>query len=90
VSTTLVGPPAQPRCPVCNASLDDDQHWCLECGAAARTRVAPTPRWRAATAVIAIAIVLALIAIGFAVARLARHNSSHATAAPLTTTAVKP
>jgi hypothetical protein len=70
VSAQLAYAPVQPRCPVCDASLADEQNWCLACGAAARTRIAPTPRWRAATAVVGVAVLLALVAIGFALARL--------------------
>jgi hypothetical protein len=52
-------------CPRCGAHVSDDQDWCLRCGDAARTRLAPTPNWRlpiaAAAAVAALAgIVLAL------------------------------
>jgi len=68
--------PAQPGCPVCNAALAPTQSWCLECGAAARTRIAPTPRWRPIALIAALAAILAIIAIGFAVARLARGSSS--------------
>jgi hypothetical protein len=67
---------AQPACPVCNRALAATQSWCLECGAAARTRVAPTPRWRPLAFVAALAAILAIVAIGFAVARLARGSTS--------------
>lgn len=63
--------PAQPACPVCDRALEATQSWCLECGAAARTRIAPTPRWRPFALIAAIAAVLAIVAIGFALARLA-------------------
>lgn len=43
-------PPTRPegtiRCARCGADVPPDHDWCLECGLAARTRVAPTPRWR--------------------------------------------
>ncbi|HWH12346.1 MAG TPA: hypothetical protein VG165_14555 [Solirubrobacteraceae bacterium] len=68
--------PAQPACPVCNRALAPTQSWCLECGAAARTRVAQTPRWRPLAFVAALAAILAIVAIGFAVARLARGSTS--------------
>jgi hypothetical protein len=74
--------PAQPCCPVCNRPLAPAQSWCLECGAAARTRIAPTPRWRPLALLTAFAALLAVIAIGFAIARLARGSTS-----PSTTTA---
>jgi hypothetical protein len=73
---------AQPGCPVCNSALAPNQSWCLECGAAARTRIAPTPRWRPIALITAVAALLAIIAIGFAVARLARGPAT-----PQTTTA---
>jgi hypothetical protein len=46
-------------CPRCGAPLHADQDWCLECGAAARTRIAPTPNWRGP--VIALAVVAAAV-----------------------------
>ena len=69
---------AQPGCPVCDAALAPDQSWCLECGAAARTRIAPTPRWRPLALIAALATILAIVAIGFAVARLVRGSSGPA------------
>lgn len=71
MSTSVPGVPIQARCPSCDASLAEDQHWCLECGTAARTRIAPTPRWRAATLAALAAGVLAVVAISVALARLA-------------------
>ncbi len=60
-------------CPFCGAPLAADQSWCVECGAAARTRLAPTPRrWRTAAAVLLLASVLAVAAIALAVAMLIR------------------
>lgn len=79
--------PVQPRCPVCDAPLADEQNWCLECGAAARTRIAPTPRWRVATAVTVAAVVLALTAIGFAIDRLVGGSSRSTTVTTQTVTA---
>lgn len=52
--------PVSERCPLCGATLDAAQDWCLACGAAARTRLAATPRWRLLVAVIAVVIVLSL------------------------------
>ena len=61
-------PPTERACPRCGASLASDQEWCLSCGTAVRTRIAPTPRWRvpvvlvgALVALIAAALVLALV-----------------------------
>lgn len=54
-------------CPRCGAQVARDQDWCLECGYAARTTIARTPRWRApiiAAAAVA-AIALGLLAVAF-------------------------
>lgn len=67
---TLVAAQSQ-SCPVCAARLAEDQSWCLDCGAAARTRIAPTPpRWRLLAAVLVLAAVLAVAAIVIAIGRL--------------------
>ena len=46
-------------CPRCGAELAPDQEWCLSCGNAVGTRIAPTPRWR--LPVILVGTVLALL-----------------------------
>jgi hypothetical protein len=69
VTEVAAPPPATERaCPRCGASLAPDQEWCLSCGTAVGTRIAPTPRWRlpiflvgALVALIAAALVLALV-----------------------------
>ncbi|MHB1537279.1 MAG: hypothetical protein ACYCUM_00310 [Solirubrobacteraceae bacterium] len=33
------------HCPLCGGELGAEQDWCLGCGAAARTRLAATPKW---------------------------------------------
>jgi predicted nucleic acid-binding Zn ribbon protein len=67
-----VAPPPVSSCPLCSAPLAADQAWCLDCGAAARTRIVPTPpRWPLFGAIIVLAALLALAAIAVAVARLA-------------------
>ena len=60
--------PADPRapipCPRCGAEVAGDQAWCLECGLSARTRLAPTPNWRApviAAGAVGLAAIVALI-----------------------------
>ncbi|MBA2261128.1 MAG: hypothetical protein H0W03_00500 [Solirubrobacterales bacterium] len=63
-------PPEPLRCPRCDASLRDDQDWCLECGAPARTRLAPAPNWRVPAVVVVTMIVLAGAAFAFAFVRL--------------------
>jgi hypothetical protein len=62
-------PPEDPRamrCPSCGAEVRGDQDWCLECGVPARTRLAPTPRWRVPLAVVASVIALAGAALAIA------------------------
>ena len=61
-------PPTERACPRCGASLAPDQEWCLSCGTAVRTQIAPTPRWRVPVvlvgtlvALIAAALILALV-----------------------------
>jgi len=58
-------PPAveQRACPRCGAELAPDQEWCLSCGNAVGTRIAPTPRWR-------LPIVLVAAVLGLFVAAL--------------------
>lgn len=60
--------PAEARppmaCPRCGAPVPGEQSWCLECGLAARTRLAPAPNWRApliAAAAIGLAAIAALV-----------------------------
>jgi hypothetical protein len=74
--------PAALRCPRCGATVAPEQDWCLECGAPARTRLAPTPNWRAPIAAIALVIVLAGAAFAFAFSDLTADdgNVSSATA----------
>ena len=67
-----VAPPGAPpapgtvACPRCGASIGPEQSWCLECGAPARTRLVPTPNWRAPVAVLALVVLLAGIALAVA------------------------
>jgi hypothetical protein len=70
-------------CPRCGAPVAPDQDWCLDCGAAARTRLAPTPNWRAPVALVAVIALLA--GAGLAAAFVALTNDS--TKAPATSTA---
>lgn len=58
-------------CPLCGSPLGATQEWCLSCGAAARTRLAATPAWRAPLIVLAIVIVLALAGLTAALVYLA-------------------
>lgn len=52
-------PPETLRCPRCSAEVGPEQGWCLECGAPARTRLAPTPNWRLPAIAIAGIVLLA-------------------------------
>lgn len=64
------GPPADGpvpiRCPRCGAQVAGDQDWCLSCGAAARTRLAPTPNWRTPLTVLGLVATAALLAMAIA------------------------
>jgi hypothetical protein len=81
----VAGPAPVPlRCPRCGAYVGPEQDWCLECGAPARTRLAPTPNWRAPIAVVAVVVLLAGLALALAFTSLTRDdgNVSAATTAP--------
>jgi hypothetical protein len=68
-------------CPRCASAIAPEQDWCLACGAPARTRLAPTPNWRAPIAVAAILVLLAGFALSLAFVRLTKE-----TPAPVTVT----
>lgn len=59
-------------CPLCGARLEPAQDWCLRCGAAARTRVAATPRWRAPLVLLLVLAALCLAVLAGALVKLAR------------------
>jgi hypothetical protein len=63
-------------CPLCGSSLDPTQDWCLRCGAAARTRLAATPRWKGLVLLLAIVAVLALGVLAAALVKLAGDTGS--------------
>ena len=82
-------PPTERACPRCGASLAPDQEWCLSCGTAVRTRIAPTPRWRVPVvlvgtllALIAAALILALVELSGDPQPVAKAPSSTPTATP--------
>ena len=58
-------------CPLCGAPLDPAQEWCLSCGAAARTRLAATPNWRAPVVAIALLVAVSLAVLTVALVKLA-------------------
>jgi hypothetical protein len=72
-------------CPLCGAPLHPEQEWCLRCGAAARTRLAASPGWRAPIVALAVVVALSLGVLAAALVKLAG-DSGHSTAAPTTTT----
>jgi uncharacterized paraquat-inducible protein A len=65
--------PPQDRelCPLCGGPLAPEQDWCLRCGAAARTRLAASPRWKAPMIVLAVVTALALAVLAAALVKLA-------------------
>jgi hypothetical protein len=83
----LPGPaPAPLRCPRCGANVAPEQDWCLECGAPARTRLAPTPNWKLPIALVAVVVLLAGLALAFAFTSLTSDDgnvSAATTAAPV-------
>jgi hypothetical protein len=90
VSVAPPGAPPDPgtvACPRCAATIGPDQAWCLECGAPARTRLVPTPNWRAPVAVLAVVVLLA--GIGLALAFVALTNDTEP-AAPVNSQAPPP
>jgi hypothetical protein len=56
---------------LCGAPLRADQDWCLRCGAAARTRLAAPPKWKALVVTVAILAVVAFAVLAAALVRLA-------------------
>ncbi|HEX6619468.1 MAG TPA: hypothetical protein VF024_07410 [Solirubrobacteraceae bacterium] len=82
--------PAPLRCPRCGATVGPEQDWCLECGAPARTRLAPTPNWRLPIAVGAVVVLLAGVALALAFTRLTRDDGNVVAATAPTTAPVQP
>jgi len=90
VSVAPPGAPPAPgtvACPRCGTSIAPDQSWCLECGAPARTRLVPTPNWRAPVALLALVVLLAGIALAVAFVALTNDNEP---AAPVNSQAPPP
>ena len=78
-------PPGTIACPRCGQPVGPDQDWCLNCGAAARTRLAPTPNWRLPIA--GLALVVALAGVALAVAFVTLTGNSDTPSQTITTTA---
>src|SRR5207245_11618399 len=92
-----VSTPAGEACPLCGGSLDAAQDWCLRCGAAARTRLAASPNWKAPAILLAVVVVVALAVLAAAVVKLAGSSGAKtitrtlpAVAAPAPTTTAPP
>ena len=92
MSATAAPPGAGLACPRCGANLVEGQEWCLSCGDAARTRLAPTPNWRLPIALVAIVAALALLVIAISFVSLTRDDAPvrQTTSAPATTAATAP
>ncbi|MHB1469644.1 MAG: hypothetical protein ACYCX7_10850 [Solirubrobacteraceae bacterium] len=65
-------PPAlEEPCPLCGVEIDPAQDWCLRCGAAARTRLAATPKWWLPVAAIGTLALVSLCVLVAALVKLA-------------------
>ncbi|MDX6660785.1 MAG: hypothetical protein QOJ55_1607, partial [Solirubrobacteraceae bacterium] len=69
------------RCPRCSAPIGPEQDWCLECGAPARTRLAPTPNWQLPTVAIGAIVLIAGALLAFAFVKLTNDNNASPAAA---------
>ncbi len=76
-------PPATERaCLRCGAPLGEDQDWCLNCGTAVGTRVAPTPRWRGPVALVGSLLAALALALALALVELSGDPQPVATTQP--------
>jgi hypothetical protein len=82
--------PAAESCPLCGAPLRPDQEWCLKCGAAARTRLAAAPNWRAPLVTLAVIGALALAILAAALVKLAGDSGPAPPARTMTVTTAQP
>jgi hypothetical protein len=87
--------PAADACPLCGGPLHLEQEWCLRCGAAARTRLAAAPDWKAPLATFAVVIALSLGVLAAALVKLAGDSGPAITrtttvTGPAATTALVP
>jgi hypothetical protein len=62
-------------CPRCGLPVRGDQEWCLSCGVAARTRLVPTPAWRAPLAIVAVVAALGVLLRTWAFVALTRDDA---------------
>ena len=72
-------------CPRCSAEVRPEQDWCLECGTAARTRLAPPASWRIPVAVVATIALIAGLAMAVAFVALTDDDPVKAGTQPATT-----
>jgi hypothetical protein len=73
-------PEAAGTCRACGAPMEAEQDWCLNCGTAAPGRLGERPGWRAASTVIALALLLVLGAVGAGYAALTGDSKPQQTA----------
>lgn len=93
MTTTTTEPAAQLRCPRCGANLARDQDWCLECGAAATTRILRPPSWKLAVAIVlgvVAAVVVAVVVVVNALSGDAGRAAATPTTAPAAAAPAKP
>jgi hypothetical protein len=74
VAPTAPQDPHATTCPRCGSPLAAEQDWCLDCGAAARTRLVPAPNWRAPVALLAALLLVAVLALAAAFVALTRDD----------------
>jgi hypothetical protein len=79
--------PVPLRCPRCGMYVAPEQDWCLECGAPARTRLAPTPNWRLPLVALATIALIAGLALAVAFTSLTQDDG---TVSAATTAAAEP
>ncbi len=70
-----------PYCAHCGTELDDDQEWCLECGAA-RTLIHRPPDWRIPVAIAATILLLVLAGFAIALTNLSKRTNAATASAP--------
>jgi predicted amidophosphoribosyltransferase len=70
-ASAQAGVSLQEVCPLCGAPLKQEQDWCLSCGAAARTRLAAQPKWKALVVALLLVVVLSLGVLAAALVKLA-------------------
>jgi hypothetical protein len=90
-------PPPEPLpgtipCPRCGGPVLREQAWCLVCGAAARTRLAPAPNWKLPVAALAAIVAVSLVVLALAFVALTDDDPGVVTGAtgPTGPTAVAP